>query len=210
MNRAVLLDLDGTLVDSRSDLAASANAGRSAIGLPPLPVDVVGSFVGDGAAKLIERSTPEADPAARVRALAVFREHYRRQCTVATRAYPGIPEALEHLASDGWRLAVVTNKPAEYSRSILAACGLDRHIAHLHGGDTLRKPDPAAIHAALTPLGADAAGSWMVGDHHTDLVSGRAAGCRTCFCTWGFGRRDGHHADGTADQPSDLPRVLVR
>ncbi|GDY13009.1 haloacid dehalogenase [Planctomycetota bacterium] len=215
MRAAVILDLDGTLVDSRTDLAASANAGRAALGFAPLPDAAITSFVGDGAARLIERATPEvaslpASAALREQALAAFRADYDRRCTATTFPYAGIDQALQRLADAGWLLGVATNKPLGPTRAILAATGLDRWIGFAHGGDAIRKPDPAAIHSVLVPLGCAAAASWMVGDHHTDLIAGQAAGCRTLFCTWGFGRREGAHADAVAATPAELPEILGR
>jgi phosphoglycolate phosphatase len=205
---AVILDLDGTLVDSRTDLAASVNAARVGLGLGPVPSATVVAAVGDGATTLLTRTIPEADAAALARALATFQDHYLSTCTATTAPYPGIPEALFALVQAGWRLGVCTNKPLVHARSILDACGLSRFLGHVLGGDRLRKPDPAAVLAVLTRLGADPGRSWMVGDHHTDLVAGEAAGCRTCFCAWGFGRRDGRAATTTAATPRDLVREL--
>lgn len=215
MRAAVVLDLDGTLVDSRTDLAASANAGRAALGLARLPDSAITSFVGDGAARLIERATPEVASlphaeALRATALAAFRADYDQRCTATTFPYSGIDQALQRLVGAGWRLGVATNKPLGPTRAILAATGLDRWIGFAHGGDTIRKPDPAAIQAVLDPLGCSAAASWMVGDHHTDLIAGRAAGCRTVYCAWGFGRREGAAADAVAATPEDLPEILGR
>ena len=215
MRAAVILDLDGTLVDSRTDLAASANAGRAALGLAPLPDAAITTFVGDGAARLIERATPEVSAlseaaALRATALAAFRADYDRRCTATTFPYSGIAEALQRLVGAGWRLGVATNKPLGPTTAILAATGLDRWIGFAHGGDVIRKPDPAAILAVLVPLDCAAAVSWMVGDHHTDLIAGSAAGCRTVYCAWGFGRRDGAAADAVAATPAELPEIIGR
>jgi phosphoglycolate phosphatase len=206
--RAVVLDLDGTLIDSRLDIAASANAARAALGLPALdPATIVG-FVGDGADKLIERLTPGAGSAERERALAAFKAHYAVHCCVATKPYAGIPAALAALRADGWRLAVATNKPEAFARAILRGLALMPLFDAVRGGDRVRKPDPAPVRELLVELGADPAASWMVGDHHTDIRAGRGAGCRVLWCGWGFGDRDGLAVDAEIAAPAELPGAL--
>jgi phosphoglycolate phosphatase len=209
MTRLAIFDLDGTLVDSRRDLADAGNAARAALGLPPLPVAEVVPCIGDGAGKLIERLTPGHDEAARARALAAFRADYVTRLTAHTRCYPGIPELLAGLAGRGWKLAVATNKPDGFSRRILDDLGLARWIGGLRGGDGPKKPDPASLLALMREAGATPAISWMIGDHHTDLQAARNAGCRAAWCAWGFGRREGHHADVVAQAPLDLLHLLA-
>jgi len=206
---AAVLDLDGTLIDSRHDIAAAANAARVVIGLSVQDLDTIVGFVGDGADKLIERLTPDAGPATRATALAAFKDHYARHCCVHTRPYPGIPEALRDLRAGGWRLAVATNKPEAFARAILDQLGLMPMLSGVRGGDRVRKPDPAPVLELLAELGASPAASWMVGDHHTDIRAGRAAGCRVVWCDWGFGDRDGLAVDVRVATPMDLPRALM-
>jgi phosphoglycolate phosphatase len=205
---AALFDLDGTLVDSRTDIARSANHARCALGLPPLEIGEVGRHVGDGAEKLIERLTPGLPPERQREALATFRAHYLEHCCEETRAYDGIPEALDRLRERGWALGVVTNKPMVFTEKILVGLGMRARFAAIHAGDAVRKPDPAAVHACLGVLGAPAESSWMIGDHHTDLHAGNAAGCRVLFCRWGFGHKDGARADVEIDAPSAIPAAL--
>lgn len=205
----LIWDLDGTLVDTRADLATAGNAARAAVGLPPLAVDTVAAAVGDGLDRLLARLCPDADAAGRALARQVFDERYRRVRTATTRPYPGILAALDRLAGAGWRHAVATNKPDEHVGPILAACDLDRRIAVWRGGDGPRKPDPGQIQAVLAELGETAATAWMAGDHRTDLAAGAAAGCRTVFCAWGFGRRDGLPADLEAQTPGALADHLL-
>jgi phosphoglycolate phosphatase len=206
--RAAILDLDGTLIDSRQDIAAAANAARIAVGLPPLPLQTVVGYVGDGAAALIERLTPDADAAVRAAGLRAFMAHYQAHCCDHTRPYDGIPAALADLRAAGWRLAVATNKPEVLARAILAGLGLAPLIDALRGGDRVRKPDPAPVREVLVELAADPAASWMIGDHHTDIHAGRGAGCRVLWCEWGIGARDGLAVDASAATPADLPRIL--
>lgn len=206
MGRLAIFDLDGTLVDSRRDLADAGNAARAALGLPALPPEAVVPMIGDGANKLIERLTPGCDAAARERAMAAFRSDYAGRLTATTRAYPGVPEMLAELRGRGWRLAVATNKPAVFAVPLLAQLGL--RLDGLRGGEGPKKPDPTMLLELMRELGAVAAGTWVVGDHRTDLQAAAAAGVRAVHCTWGFGQRDGAPAAAVATHPTELPALL--
>jgi len=202
--KAVVFDLDGTLIDSREDIARAANAARSALGLSALPLSDVVSSIGDGVHKLIERLTPGCDPAQQATALDAFRAHYAKHCCDTTRPYPGITEALAALSAMDWRLGVATNKPQAFAKVILETLGLSRWLKIVVGGDAAKKPDPAPIREVLSGLEADAALSWMVGDHHADIRAGRAAGCRVLWCAWGFGERQDLPVDAEADSAMEL------
>ena len=206
MSRVLIFDLDGTLIDSRADLAAAGNHARGAVGLPALPLSQVVGYVGDGVDKLIERLVPEA--VKRAAAKHAFEEHYREHCCDATRPFDGLVEALDALRAQGWLLAVATNKPDVFTHLILRGCGIAGRFAAVRGGDGPRKPDPGQLRSILDELGGEAARSWMIGDHHTDIRAGRAAGCRVLFCGWGMGRTDGDPVDATILEPRDLPKVL--
>lgn len=206
MTPLAIFDLDGTLVDSRRDIADAGNAARAAIGLPALPIEAVVAMVGDGAQKLVERLTPDRDAAARERAMQAFRTAYAAGLTVHTRPYAGIPEALAALRGRGWRLAVATNKPSDFARPICERLHLPCDA--LRGGEGVKKPDPAMLLDLMRELGAAPASTWMVGDHRTDLLAAGRAGVRSVHCTWGFGVRDGLPATASAQHPADLPRIL--
>lgn len=206
MARLIIFDLDGTLVDSRQDLADAGNAARAALGLPALPLAEVTRMIGDGARTLIERLTPDGDAAARERAMLAFRTDYAQRLTATTRAYAGVPELLAALRGRGWRLAVATNKPAEFAAPILAGLGLPCDA--LRGGTEPKKPDPAMLLSLMRELDATPADTWMVGDHRTDLDAAARAGVRSIHCTWGFGQRDGRTATAIAASPSDLLTIV--
>ncbi len=206
MTPLAIFDLDGTLVDSRRDLADAGNTARAAIGLPALPLEAVVAMIGDGAQKLIERLTPECDAAARANAMQAFRADYAGRLTAHTRAYPGIAELLSALRGRGWRLAVATNKPSEFAHPICERLHLP--IDALRGGEGTKKPDPAMLLELMRETGATTASTWMIGDHRTDLLAAQRAGIRSIHCTWGFGSRDAVPATAEAGHPSEIVGIL--
>lgn len=187
--RLVVFDLDGTLVDSSRDLASAVNAAlrRVAPGAPPLAEEIVRSFIGSGARKLIERSLQASGlplPAADV--LPLFLEEYRGRLLETTRLYPGVEEGLDALVPK--TLAVLTNKPGDLSRAILEGLGVAARFARVYGGGDLpeRKPDPSGLLRILEEAGAAAAEAAMVGDSDIDVLTGRAAGVFTVGVSYGF------------------------
>lgn len=186
----LLLDLDGTLVDSLPDLAAALNRLLGELGAEALPAASVRSMVGDGARRLVERGLAaaglQAEPAA---ATARFLEIYGEGLTVGTRPYPGVPETLAGLSDAGWRLALCTNKPEAPSRAILAGLGLAQFFAAVAGGDSLpsRKPDPGPLLALLHELGGTPEAAVMVGDGVNDLLAATAAGLPAVWAAYGYG-----------------------
>jgi len=211
--RLLVLDLDGTLVDSSRDIAAALDAAlqRLVPGTAPIPLERVLDFVGEGARLLIERSLEHASLALPVdELLAVYLDCYRERLLDTTRLYPGMAEALAALGPAGPALAVLTNKPGDLSRTILEGLGVaDRFARILGAGDVpARKPDPAGLLALLDELGIPAAEAWMVGDSATDVHTGRAAGVRVAGVAWGF-HPAGLRAAGP-DRILDDPLGLVR
>ncbi|PLX98159.1 MAG: HAD family hydrolase [Desulfuromonas sp.] len=203
----LLFDLDGTLVDSLDDLAVSINLLREELGLDALARERVAGAIGDGAALLVKRCLPEHPYAPRSveRFLQIYDDHLLDH----TAPYPGIPELLESLA--GCKLGVVTNKPRAEAQRILVGAGLAGHFQTVVGGDcaAARKPDAAPLQLALQRLGHQAEPALMVGDHHTDLYAGRAAGIDTCFCLWGMGHDDGLTTTLRAASPAKLQQLLT-
>jgi len=190
---ALILDLDGTLIDSVADIAASVNHARTArLGLAPLGEAEIAPMIGDGVAVLLERALgPRRDLPDIIR---VYREHYAAHCLDRTRPYPGVPETLEALAARlPGRVVVLTNKPEAPTRRILERFDLARHLEAAIGGDSGhgRKPDPSAFAAARRALGDPPRERVLVvGDGLTDLDGGRLAGLKTCGVTYGIGAPD--------------------
>lgn len=210
---ALLFDLDGTLVDSVPDLAATANRLLAELGHPPLDNSEVAGMVGDGVAKLVERVLAARQAtAAQGAALRRFMALYEADPTALTRPYPGVEAVLERLAGDGVKLAICTNKLAAPTRRVLAGLGLQRFFPVVLGGDSgpTQKPDAGPLLAALARLGAVPADAVMVGDHRNDVLAARAAGTAAIFARYGYGRAtlSALTPDATIDAFDELPRVL--
>lgn len=191
--RAVLIDLDGTLLDTVPDLAAAANAMRGDAGLPPLPQDVVATFVGKGADVLVHRALSgslagRVDDDAFQRGRAAFQRHYLRENGRTARLYPDVVDGLEHMAAAGLRLACVTNKPAAFTAPLLAAAGLARYFAAVVSGDTLavRKPDPGPMLHAARLLSVQPSEAIAIGDSLNDALAARAAGMPMLAVPYGY------------------------
>jgi len=205
----VLFDLDGTLVDSASDIAAALNAALAELGQPTHPVGVVTSYVGDGAAKLVERAVAPGAEVDSELLLERFRAQYAANVAVHTRPYPGIVETLDGFAAAGRRLAVLTNKPGDLARALLRALALEGRFADVVGdGDGFpRKPAPDAALALCARHAVHPAHAVLVGDGLPDVRLARAAGCRVAAVTWGYTPRALLAAEGPdwiVDEPSAL------
>ncbi len=207
----VVFDLDGTLVDSKKDLALSVNAMREQMGLAPLPFELIASYVGHGVTALVTRALGELAAEENVKkGLAYFLDYYREHMLDNTRMYPGVPEALEELGSR--KLAVLTNKPVRFSREMLGRLGIAQKFAYIYGGNSFpqKKPDPIGLHKLMADLQVSPRRTLMVGDSDTDVVTGRNAGVWTCGVTYGFGASSLQEAppDVLLDDLRELPHLL--
>jgi phosphoglycolate phosphatase len=191
--RAVLFDLDGTLVHSAPDLAAAANRMRAAFGLPPLAVERVADFVGKGIPMLVRRALVDdlagaADEALVPRALSVFEACYAEESGRSSVVYAGVHEGLARLRAAGVPLGVVTNKSSRFTDALLAQLDLRAPFEVVVSGDTLaaRKPDPAPLLHAFARLGVAPADGVMLGDSANDVAAARAAGCAAWCVDYGY------------------------
>jgi len=184
----ILFDLDGTLVDSGLDIAESVNRTLQAHDLPQLPAEEIISFVGDGVRKLIERTLKRVGRDNVDEMVRAMRADYRENCLVHTIPFPGIPELLRDLR--GSKVAVVTNKVADFARIILDGLELSPYVQAVVGGDETEKikPSPQPIELACRRLGIGPERGIMIGDHENDVLSGQAAGMTSCAVLWGFDR----------------------
>ncbi len=206
-----IYDLDGTLIDSRADLAAAVNRMRASFGLPPLAQATIVGFVGDGQRNLVARALADAPAVAVEEGLAAMRREYAAGLLDTTTLYPGVRETLTRMRAAGWLQAVATNKPAPAAETILRGLGVRELLDAVVGGGEENlplKPDPAPLRLAMTRAGWPGTGpAWMVGDHRTDLEAGRRAGLKRCFCRYGFGCPAQESWDLAVDDPRDFARA---
>jgi phosphoglycolate phosphatase len=201
--------LDGTLADTREDIAASVNEALRRLGRPPRDVAEIEGFIGDGFRSLMKRALGVEDEALADRALEIFSPHYLAHCADRSVLYPGVAAVLGRLC--GAALAVVTNKPEAHSRAILKALGLENFFPAVLGGDTLpvRKPDPGPLREALRRLGVPAEAALMVGDSANDIRAAKAAGVSVCAVAYGYRPREElAGADMILDRIEDLAEIV--
>ena len=192
--RAALLDLDGTLLDSIPDLAFAANAMRVELGMISLREDVVATFVGKGVDNLVRRSlagsldAADPTPAEFDRAREAFYRHYHLVNGERARVYPGVIEGLKHMRDQGLKLAVVTNKPTEFTLPLLQRTGLAGFFDAVVCGDTCprRKPDPDQVLHACELLGVTVQEAVTIGDSINDAQAGRSAGTQVLVVPYGY------------------------
>lgn len=209
---AVLFDLDGTLVDSSVDLARALNHALGRLGYPPLSVERVASYTGEGVKVLLERGLPREAWDRFEEARGIFLEFYDAHLLDTTRFYPGIEPLLDPPVAP--RLGVVTNKLEAYAVKILRGLGAFERFGVVLGGDSLpvRKPDPAVLREALARLDTPPEEAAYVGDSPLDMATGRGAGVFTIGAGWGIRGRQALEeagADVVVERPEEIPRVLA-
>ena len=185
----LIFDLDGTLIDSKLDLVHSVNAARGLMNLPAISEALVSSYVGNGVPMLMRRALgPEASEADVARGIEFFLKYYREHMLDNTRLYPGVQEALDSLRAAGAKLAVLTNKPVKFSRSLVQGLGLDQHFFQVYGGNSFdqKKPAPVGIETLLAESGAPRESTIMVGDSGVDVQTARNAKVKACGVSYGF------------------------
>lgn len=182
----LIFDLDGTLVDTRQDLTNSVNFVRAQFGRPPLELTDVMSFVGEGLQKLMERTLPTQHAQQLAEAIKIFSDHYREHCLDFSTLYGGALAVLDHFRKK--KMAVISNKPDEFTLAILKGLGVDRYFNIILGGDSQPqlKPSPAPILYILEKLNVQPSRAVIIGDGATDIESGKRAGIHTCAVTYGY------------------------
>jgi phosphoglycolate phosphatase len=185
----LIFDLDGTLIDSRLDLAHAVNATRAHMGMTGLEFERVYSYVGNGAPVLIQRALGDQATELEVEeALEFFLEYYREHALDYTRLYPGVKESLERLEAAGKHMAVLTNKPVRMSKAIVEGLGVAGHFFEVYGGNSFdfKKPHPIGVETLMREAGVNRAQTVMVGDSAVDVNTAINAGVRSCGVTYGF------------------------
>lgn len=214
--KCLLFDLDGTLIDSRDDLADSVNLMLSELNLANLSSETIYNFIGEGVFNLVNRSISaslqkESDKDFSEYGVEVFRKIYTENCLVKTNLYEGVAETLEKLSD--YQKAVITNKPHDFSVKILEGLGISQHFSLVVGGDTFpeRKPSPVPLLRAIEKLGFTAQKSLMIGDSWVDIAAGKNAEMKTCGYVFGFRGRnelEKAEADFLIEKFSDLEKLL--
>lgn len=207
----LIFDLDGTLIESKWDIAACVQRTLADLDLPPRTEEEIFGFVGDGIKRLLRLAVGEENQARYEEALRIFRGYYVKHCLDRTRFYPGIETVLNHFANK--KKAVATNKSLEFTRIILNGLG-PHHFAHVVGGDDGfgLKPDPGMLLAIMEKLKVPKERTVLIGDSTNDILGGHNAGIKVCAVGYGMGNRDKMAACGPewfVETPEELMEVFL-
>ena len=197
----LIFDLDGTLIDSKLDLANSVNAMLGHMGMPVLTNETVYSYVGNGAPVLVRKALgPSASDADVSYALDYFLSYYREHMLDYTHLYPGVREALERMREQGAAMAVLTNKPVRFSQAIVDGLGVADFFFQVYGGNSFetKKPEPTGARKLVEESGQPPESAWMVGDSAVDIRTARNAGIGAVGVSYGF------QPEGFLECPPDL------
>lgn len=209
--RLVIFDLDGTLIDSKYDIAAAVNRTLGDLDIPTLPLERIFTFVGDGVKRLLRLSVGEANEARYEEALRIFRGHYLAHCLDTTQLYPGLDQLFD--GRDTRIKALATNKSLEYTLRITEGLKIKDRFAAIEGplGQSDLKPDPGMLLRILDRLSVRPEEAVLVGDSTNDVRAAQSAGVSACAVGYGYGNRDKVSAlnpDYYCEQPTDLLSLL--
>jgi phosphoglycolate phosphatase len=207
----MIFDLDGTLIESKWDIAQSVNFTLAELGLPERPIEDIFGFVGDGVKRLLRLAVGEGNQAKFDEALKIFRGYYLEHCLDRTGFYPGIEPMLQHFIHKD--KAIATNKSIEYTRVILNGLG-PQHFRYMVGGDNGfgLKPEPGMLLHIMEKTGASKERTVLVGDSTNDINGGHTAGIRVCAVGYGMGNRAKMEAcqpDWFIEKPEQLMEIFL-
>jgi len=212
--RALIFDLDGTLIDSKMDLIHAVNAMLVEMGRERLSAEVISGYIGHGAPVLVARALGAAAPEQECTyALQFFLKYYEEHKLDNTCAYPGVQETLARLWHRDLPMSVLTNKPVRVSVRILEALGLAKYFRSIYGGNSFetKKPDPLGANTILREMGVSAHETAIVGDSEVDVQTARNAGTAAIAVNFGFGVHDrkSYPADAYIDRFADLSSLMA-
>ncbi len=207
----LIFDLDGTLIESKWDIATAVNLTLADLALPQRSQEEIFSFVGDGIKRLLRSAVGEENQSRYEESLRVFRGHYLGHCLDHTRFYPGIETVLTHFARK--HKAIATNKSLEYTTKIMAGLG-PHHFAYTVGGDNGYglKPEPGMLHKIMEELQVNQDRAVLIGDSTNDINGGHNAGIKVCAVGYGMGNREKMAAcrpDWFIEKPEELMRLFT-
>jgi phosphoglycolate phosphatase len=215
----VLIDLDGTLVDSVPDLAYCVDELMTRLGRPPYGEAAVRNWVGNGVERLVRRALigaldGEPDEADFKRAYPIFLDLYRENTSARSILYPGVPEGLDYLKANGYPLGCVTNKAAQFTEPLLQELGVWDYFALVVSGDTLpqQKPDPAPLLHAAAHFGVAPGDALMIGDSVSDVKAARAAGFHIVCMSYGYNHGQDirlAEPDAVIDSMAEFPGLIA-
>jgi phosphoglycolate phosphatase len=212
--KMVMIDLDGTLIDTVPDLAAAANRMLADLGRPGWPLEKAATWIGNGVPRFVKRNLTgemwgEPETALFERALALFQNHYGASVSGLSRAFPGVVEGLDQLQAAGFQLACITNKAEAFTLPLLRDLGLNGYFKLVLSGDSLpkQKPDPLPLLHACRHFGITPDHGVLVGDSSNDVQAARAAGMPVICVTYGYNH--GHdiresHPDAVVDSLAEV------
>ena len=186
----IIFDLDGTLVDSKTDIATSINHARAALGLPEKNVEEISRCVGGGLKETVKKTLGEEGERLIDKAVVLFKEHYKKNPVKYSRLYPGVRKTLSYFSSK--ILSVVTNKDHDITVKILKELEIYDLFAYVTGGDDpeCRKPSPCPVNSILEKTGVPKDKAVIVGDMDIDIITAQNAGISSCAVTYGIGKKE--------------------
>ncbi len=218
--KVVMIDLDGTLLDTAEDLAFAANLMLRELGKPEQPVDTIKTYIGKGLQRLIKRTLTgdlegEPEPQLLEAAVPIYRKHYADNIHVHTKPYPGVRDGIDRLLQAGFHLACVTNKSERFTVPLLRSTGFYDDFEMVLSGDSLprRKPDPLPLMHICNQFNVQPYQAVLFGDSLNDVIAARAAGCRIFCVPYGYNEgRDVHDLDCDAIVPSliEATQLIVK
>lgn len=212
--KAVLFDMDGTLLDTLEDLCDSTNHALAQMGYPLRGIEEIRRFIGNGAEKQIRRAVPEGTSEGKImETLAAFRAYYQDHCQIKTKVYDGLLDVLSELKEKGVKMAVVSNKPDAAVKKLSREYFGDRLDYAIGPSDGVRcKPYPDMAEEALKALGVEKKDAVFVGDSEVDVQTGLNAGLNVIAVSWGFRSREVVIEAGAkmiADDASELEKLIL-